>query len=289
MRKIIENENLKVEFNLLGGSLTSIYSKENKEEYLYQIEENSWQGQDVAIFPFVARLKDKTYTYEGNTYFLRNHGLCRYYTFDVIKEAKDEATILFKSSEETLKEYPFNFHFYITYKVINKTLSITYEVINDGEKVMPFGIGAHPAFKLIPEGDNTTGNYVELSEEQELTRICFDEKGEMVIGEENYGKKKDIEVDKELFRKYQTLCVKGQNLNDVVIKRKDGKYLKFHYDNINYLVLWSFPNSGNYVALEPWMSLPDYIDADKDILKKKTLIHLKGKEKYIFHYQIEIN
>ena len=28
---------------------------------LYQPIPNSWQGQDVVIFPFVGRLKDKTY------------------------------------------------------------------------------------------------------------------------------------------------------------------------------------------------------------------------------------
>lgn len=41
----------------------------------------SWSGQDVVIFPFVARLIDQTYTHKENTYTLLNHGVARYNTF----------------------------------------------------------------------------------------------------------------------------------------------------------------------------------------------------------------
>lgn len=58
MKYHIENSFLRVEIESLGGALSSIFDKENNDEILYQPEVDSWQGQDVAIFPFVARLKD---------------------------------------------------------------------------------------------------------------------------------------------------------------------------------------------------------------------------------------
>lgn len=200
--------------------------------------------------------------------------------------------ILFKSNEETLKEYPFLFHFYITYQLNDKSLSISYKVVNDNGETMSFGIGAHPAFKLNGEKENgvvnTSGNYLYFDKPSNLTRVCFDGKGEMVVSEEDYGFIEKIDIDKDLFVKYKTLCLKGDNLSDVYLLRKDQKKIKFHYDNVNYFVLWSFPETGSFVAIEPWISLPDYIDADSDIMKKKTLVHLDKKEQYIFHYSISL-
>lgn len=292
MKEMIKNKYLKVEMNLLGGSLTSIFDKENNEEILYQPEIDAWQGQDVAIFPFVARLKNKTYTYKDKEYSLRNHGLCRYYGFEVVDKKDDSITLLFKSNEDTLKEYPFLFHFYITYQVENKTLHISYKVTNDNEEIMPFGIGAHPAFKLNSvineKGVDTRGNCIILNQPTSLNRICFDKNGEFVVGKEPYKPLNEIDIDKEIFREYKTLCLEGDNLKDVILKRKDGRFVRFHYENIKYFILWSNETTGSFVAIEPWISLPDFMDADKDIMKKKTLIHLKGKESYIFSYSVTI-
>ena len=292
MKEFIENEFLKVGINLTGGSLTSIFDKKKNEEILYQPEPESWQGQDVAIFPFVARLKNKKFEYKGKEYSLRTHGLCRYNDFKIVEKAYDSLTILFSSIEETLKEYPFEFDFYAKYFLENKVLKVEFDVVNKSKETMPFGIGAHPSFKVNPsiiDGEfSTNGNFIEFSKPISLTRICFDEKGEVVVGEEPFGVKKEIEIDKHMFMKYKTLCVKGDGLNNVVLKRKDGYRVQFYYDNINYFVLWSFVENGGFAAIESWASLPDSIDADIDIMKKRTLIHLPKGESYKFSYSIAI-
>lgn len=57
----IQNKELSITVNPNGGALSSIYDLRKNKELLYQPIENSWQGQDVIIFPFVARLKDGNY------------------------------------------------------------------------------------------------------------------------------------------------------------------------------------------------------------------------------------
>lgn len=293
MKFRIENQYLRVEANSLGGSLSSILDKERNNEILYQPEPDSWQGQDVAIFPFVARLKGKEYTHQGKRYSLKNHGLCRYYPFELIQLAPEAMTLLFVSSEETLKEYPFTFRFEIHYSLNGKCLNVEYIVKNEGEETMPFGIGAHPAFDLngeeIAGKIDTSKNAIFFKNTAKLTRICFDDRGEMVLGEEDFGTVSSIDIDKKLFRTYQTLCVKGDGISDVLLKRADGTKVSFHYDNIEYFVLWSFPETGHFVAIEPWMSLPDYADAELEITKKKTLLHLPKGETYTFRYSIRID
>ena len=287
MNPFIENEYLRVEANLLGGCLASVYDKKAGEELLYQPEPDSWQGQDIAIFPFIARLKNKTYTHKGQTYSLRNHGLCRYYPFEVIEVLPTSMRLKFESNEETLKEYPFAFEFTITYCLEGNRLTVAYDILNKSLETMPFGLGAHPAFKIDSSEDgDTKGNYVVLSKPSHLTRIVFDEKGEFIRGEEDYGTHLRIEAKKDLFRKYQTLAVQGEGIESVALIRRNGKKLYFHFDNIRYLILWSFLETGHYVAVEPWLSLPDYEDCPTEIMEKKTLIHLAPGDKFHFSYSI---
>lgn len=74
----IENEYLRVEINPVGGSLSSLFDKQRNEELLYQPDGRSWNGQDIVIFPFVAALKDSSYTVDGEAYSMKKHGLVRY-------------------------------------------------------------------------------------------------------------------------------------------------------------------------------------------------------------------
>lgn len=288
----IESDRMSVKVSSLGGCLASVFDKRDSEELLYQKEPDSWQGQDIAIFPFIARLKGKTYTHNGKEYSLRNHGLCRYYEFKVLEQEKDSISLVFESNEETMKEYPFPFRFTASYSIKDNRVRVAYAIENTGGETMPFGLGAHPAFIVDSvkneNGLDTSNNAVKLDKPTKLTRICFDDKGEFVLGEEDYGVRDSLPTDKQTFRDYKTLCVKGEGLNHVKLVRGNGRTLEFQYDEINYLVVWSFPETGSYVALEPWMSVPDYDDCDKEILKKKTLLHLGKGEIYNFSYTISI-
>lgn len=288
MKYFIENEFIRLGCQSLGGCLCSIYDKRDKEELLYQPEPNSWQGQDVAIFPFIARLKGKTYAYKGKRHSLRNHGICRYQEFDLVEKTPTSMKLSLRSNDETMEEYPFRFCFEITYRLLGTKVVVSYDVHNIGEERMPFGIGAHPAFHIPFENGDTAGSYIIFDKKTELTRIVFDEKGEFIRGEEGFGIKDRIETRKELFTSYQTLCVCGEGLNHIRLQRKDGRQIEFDYDTIRYLVLWSFPESGSFVAIEPWMSLPDYEDAKEDILTKKTLLHLDPGKEYFFSYRISL-
>ena len=58
----IENEKISLEVGERGGSMVSLFDKERGEELLYQPHPDSWQGQDIIIFPVVARLMDQSYT-----------------------------------------------------------------------------------------------------------------------------------------------------------------------------------------------------------------------------------
>lgn len=288
MIEYIENETLRVGVNLLGGCLASIIDKSNGEELLYQPVPNSWQGQDVVIFPFVARLKGRTYTHKGKEYSLRNHGLVRYYELEVYSKEKDAITLRFHSNEETLKEYPFPFDLLVSYHLEGKTLRVQYRVENQGEETMPFGMGAHPAFRVDYEEEEDEwglyGNSVQFDRTLELTRIVFDETASFIMGEEPYGVTDHIVIHRDIFQEYGTLALKGEGIDKATLIRKNGRKIRFNFKNIRYFILWGHVQYGDYVAIEPWMSLPDFGDAPSEIMKKKTLIHLEPGQVYDFEY-----
>jgi len=282
---------LEYEYNLLGGSLTSI--KVNGVEHLYQPDPRSWGGQDVVIFPFVARLKDQTYTVDGKEYSMKNHGLARYNKFSVVSESDESSTILFQSNEETLKQYPYRFKLYVTYTKNDDDLSlkVNYRVVNIEEKPIYFGLGGHPALKVdYIETDtehDTSGNYLIFDEELDLDYYELVDNYSFVGERKHLGKVKQFELNKDFFRKWNTLLLDAKDIHNVTLLRKNGEKILYHFDNIKYLALWSFPQYGDYVCVEPWVSVPDFKDGDKELPKKKTLIKLDSGKEYEMSYEIK--
>lgn len=289
----ISNKELRVAINPQGGALSSIYDQRRKKELLYQPIENSWQGQDVIIFPFVARLKDGSYEYKGKTYERKNHGLIRYRTGKEERVSENEGKITFVSDEETKKRYPFDFVLTIDYRLRGKRLAISRTLKNTGSEDRPYRMGAHPAFRLPGEKKENefdiSGNEILLPKTRKLTRIARDKDYHFVTGEQAFGTGNRIPLSKKLFRRYPTLILKAFDISYVDLKKKDGSVLRIHKEGIEYLALWSDEKWGNYVAIEPWMGLPDFLSADKDITKKPTITRLpKGEEDTSFSMSIEI-
>ena len=69
----IRNDHLKVTVNSLGAELHSIQSADGT-EYLWQGNPDVWDGQAPNIFPYVARLTEQKYTYDGKEYTMKIHG-----------------------------------------------------------------------------------------------------------------------------------------------------------------------------------------------------------------------
>ena len=74
----IENEYLSVQVNDEGAQLWSLKSKKTGVEYLWQGDKAYWGGRAYNLFPFIGRMPEMIYTYDGKTYPLRTHGLARY-------------------------------------------------------------------------------------------------------------------------------------------------------------------------------------------------------------------
>ena len=132
------------------------------------------------------------------------------------------------------------------------------------------------------------GTKIIFDEELDLTQMTLTEDGNFITGEKFYGTKIEINISKNLFRKEKTLMLKADQIKHVVLKDVEGNEIHYSWPKIKYLAIWSHPQFGDYVCVEPWMSLPDFIDSSKELSKKKTLLSLDPNDEYSFKYSIEI-
>lgn len=289
MNYTIKNEFLNVEISSLGAELQSI-KKENV-EYLWQGSQESWKNKATNIFPYVGKMQDGKYTYKGQTYKMGSHGLARH--IDFLVDSKEDNKIVFKmvSDENTLKNYPFNFEYFIIYELDNNKLIITSKVVNKDNKKMYFGLGGHPGF-IVPldESLKFEDYYLILDESSNPNRIITSDKG-LVTHKEQF-KLKDDKVLNLTHNLFDNDALIFENISKGITLKsdKDNKSVYVKYDDMKYLGIWHTPKASvNFVCIEPWTSLPSRDGVIEDIEKQENLICLDENNEYKNSWSITIN
>ncbi len=271
----IENEYLKISITENGGSLTSIYDKVNKNELLYQPDERSWQGQDVVIFPFIARLKNGSYKVDGEDYQMKNHGLIRYNKVNIFKLSGDNVTLYFDSNDETLKAYPYRFHFEIKYQLNGHILSIRYKITNTDTKPIYYEFGGHPALRA--SGTETANGFefdeakLEFDTSLEINRYYLDDTGSYIVGKSINKIPREFYLSKKMIADYKTMIFDAKDIDNVILVTNGYGY-KFDVREAEILAVWTDPGYGDYICVEPWWGIPDIMNPNLE-LKDKPLMH----------------
>ncbi len=163
------------ELRLLGQDLI-----QDHPEFPYSISKAS-----ALLFPFVNRLQDGRYTFEGQEYRLpidpeegksALHGLVLNETFRVVSSATTdtyaEVTLAYQY-EGQQAGFPFPFDFQVTYRLSQERLGVTVTATNNGPSNFPFCVGWHPYF---------------ISPDLSQSRLEFQARGTMDIDPDGIGK-----------------------------------------------------------------------------------------------------
>ncbi len=115
----------------------------------------------IVLWPFPNRIRDKRYTYQGQSYSLENvnrpggdptliHGLVFdqpwHYTQPVIGADAVSVTTYVDFNNDSLyySAYPFDSRLSLTYTLTGTELTVTYQVHNKSPRTLPFGFAMHP-------------------------------------------------------------------------------------------------------------------------------------------------
>ena len=287
----IENKILKATVDTSGAQLQSIYSKATETEYLWQGDPAYWAGRAYNLFPTIGRMYKNTYTYDGNEYSLRCHGIARYRAFQLTDRTATKLTFRLTEDEDSLKEYPFKFEFFIRYELKEATLEISFIVKNTDEKELIFALGGHPGFN-VPFGNGAFEDYyLEFSEK---TKVLFH-----TLSESKFmtGEKLPLPLTEgvrlplrhELFD--NDAAILGNTCREISLKSKaDPRYITVKYPDFRYLGVWHTPETdAPFVCIEPWSALPATDGVITDLSAKEDMTRLAPGKTYNTSWSLEIH
>ncbi|AXG74349.1 aldose 1-epimerase family protein [Flavobacterium arcticum] len=282
MNIILSNANLSASINPKGAELVSL--KDNKgTEYMWEGNPEFWGKHSPVLFPIVGTLKDNSYTYNDKSYTLSRHGFARDMVFTVKEQLDDSATFSLVANAETKEKYPFDFELQLKYTLIANRLHIDYIVNNNGSEVMPFSIGAHPAFAL-------QGNFEEYSlqfekdEQLVSTQLQNDLLSATEVPVALHDEKLPLQYD--LFEN-DALVFKKIESKYININKNNTPFLRVSFPDFPHLGLWTKPNAP-FLCIEPWQGYADSTTSNGNLYKKEGVIVLEKSTKIKKGFSIEI-
>lgn len=279
----ISSNSLTASVDTMGAQLMSL--RKGESEYLWQGDANWWPRRAPILFPIVGVLKDSKAESAEGTISLARHGLARLNQFEVVEQSASSVTLQLMSTEETRKSYPYDFELKLIFSVDGDTLTQTYEVNNPANVVLPFTLGAHPAFNIPIPGVEAAS----LDQYHLLFTHSWTSYGPSITDEGlcDYTTPQKLIVDSDTLPLSWELidCEKTITLEDVPDRRitlaanveasSEAHGIQMDFEGFDYLGIWSAAPGCPFVALEPWCGIADTVDCDGIFEHKPGIISLE--------------
>lgn len=290
MKITLENDAVRTEISDLGATLDSLYDKTAGLEHAWPYDPSIWPRRTHLCFPVCGKLLDGEYLHQGRRYPMAMHGFLREKRFAVEQESRSAAALSFKADPETLAIYPFDFSVIVGATLLANGLEIAYRVRNLGADDMPYSIGSHYNY-VVPIGrGESLGDYeIDFGSPQSAGRLEFSD-GFLA------GKSGDIFRGAGSLR-LGNLFSKGAiavALSDLSTKKvalrgtKSGRFTEVSMGNFDHLLLWAPNDASPFVCIEAWAGLPDQVEGDKVLTRKKAIRILRPGAEHVYSQRIRI-
>lgn len=283
----IHNDEFSIKVNSFGAELCSVSSKKNKLEYIWQAQKDLWPRYAPNLFPIVGKLKEGNYSFQNNIYQLPQHGFARDSEFTCVEKKDDTLIFELKSSEETLKHYPFDFTFQIIYTLLENRLITEYKIYNPTQSLLYFSVGAHPAFNCPLQKNELFEDYI----------LEFPDINTLEINELNNGliksntkniflKKNKLNISTSLFEN-DALVLTNYQINKIRLVSSKSKHgVEMNCKNWPYFGIWTKKNSEKFICLEPWHGIADFETSSQKLKEKEGIIELKPEQHFNCSFEI---
>ena len=272
-RITIESERLKATIKVFGAELSSLFDKQENDEYIWTGDPEIWKGQSPWLFPFIGKLSGGKYTFTGKEYEMPSHGFAGKKEFVIESIKPDSVTFCLPATSETLPVFPWRFRLWIKYQITNENLTVSCSVTNEDNKDMYFSLGGHPGF-IAEKGDTLVFDAGETLLVRRLTVP------EHLLGEGVFGNfVSEIPLSGDLF-KDDAMLFESPVSERCTLKRQNGKDITLDYGKVTWLGIWSRAREDlRYVCVEPWFGVDDEVGFAGDVSVKKGIECLKPGEK----------
>ncbi|WEV40661.1 aldose 1-epimerase family protein [Lactobacillus sp. ESL0684] len=275
----IQNSILQVTISDHGAEIQSVKSKHSGYEYIWQANPEVWGRHAPILFPIVGKLKDNQYTYQGKTYHLNQHGFARDSQFVVEQQTAESITFLLKENAATLKVYPFKFELRVNYNLLNNLLEENFSVTNNStDEEMIFGIGGHPGFNL-PTDDSLNKQDYYFSSQPSVSRVQIPLAGAYLDWPRRSLAPTDslITLSDHLFKNDALIFeLKGHDNKFTLRTETSNFHVNVWLRDAPFVGVWSqYPQTADFVCIEPWWGIADRADTDGELTTKYGMNHLE--------------
>lgn len=284
----LKNDELTIEINTHGAELVCVVK--DGVNYLWEGHPEFWGRTSPVLFPIVGAVAQGKYLVNGEVFWLGQHGFARDMDFEVISQEVDALWFRIGSTDETRKQYPFDFELRIGYVLDGNRVAVKWEVKNDGTVTMPFSIGGHPAFAAGPDLSDYA---LQMKDSKGIETYVFDQERHVV--DVAAGKVKIIEdlpflpLSKALFEAHPTLILEGES--EVLLRSyTHDREVEVACAGFPYVGIWSPMNGAGemapFVCIEPWYGLADVSPVPGELAVKKGIQLLEAGETFKASYTL---
>lgn len=289
----IVNEQLTVQIDPLGAQMRSIKRNAAGLEYLWQGDPKSWKRQAPVLFPFVGRLKDDQYEYQGKVYHQTQHGFARDREFQVVEQSSERVVFELRDDEKTRAAFPFAFVLTIAYQLDEDRLLVSYRVENpSNDQTLIYALGAHPGFNVpVDEQGSFETTQFSVSPAIDYQQVKLVAPGPFNDLEHPavLHMQQPITLDHELFDEDALIfATKGMPFTATLTEPQTNHGVHVQVNGAPFVGVWSpYPAQANLVCVEPWWGIADSIHSDGRLEDKQVMSRLAlGKhEDYAFAIQ----
>lgn len=288
MDRSIANSSLKATISDHGAELCSLRGADGM-EYMWQADPEIWGRHAPILFPVVGKLAGDRYAFEGESYEMGQHGFARDLVFEPVEETPDSLTYRLLPSPATRKKYPFEFALMVRYRLEANALAVEYEVRNNGQGVMPFSIGAHPAFALNwGEGDRVEDYFLEFAAvETADTHTLDDDKLLSEVTRPVLTNERVLPLRRDMFDRDALIFMGLKSESVSLCSGNHSRRVTVSYPGFPHLGIWAKP-AAPYVCIEPWYGHVDPADGDGLLVNKPGIITLAPEEAFECTHRIFI-
>jgi galactose mutarotase-like enzyme len=271
-----------------GAELKSLRDRQSGTEYIWGGDQAWWSGSAPVLFPIVGGLKDGRYTHRGAEYSLPQHGFARRSAFRIAASGPASACLELAASEETRRQYPFDFRLRVTFVLEEGGLAVQYDVSNHGAEAMLFSIGSHPAIRLSFAGGQLENYYLHFDQEESVERHFFDNGLILEQTAPVFDTSRQIFLRPDLFDR-GVLILKHPASQLISLRSGHSpRSVTLVTGGAPYLGIWAKPGRCPFLCLEPWYGLPDSPRCSGELAEKEGIMSLEAGATFTCTYRLEV-
>ena len=289
----IRSDRIEVSAAEKGAELQGLRGKDGV-EYLWQGDAAFWNRRSPLLFPNVGALPGGTFSHNGKTYSLGNHGFARGRDFRLASSAPDRMRFELRGDEATRAMYPFDFLLAVTYRAEGDRLAVGWEVSNEGGEEMSFSIGAHPGFNapLVP-GERREDYELVFEKGERIDRLLLNSDNVRTGEAEPFLAGRDrIGLSAALFEKGAIVLANPASRRVTLRSKKSGRFVEVSFPGFPSLGLWSPKDNERgpcpFVCIEPWYGVMPMAGSTQEIREKEGALHLAPGKVFKAEYSIRI-